>query len=280
MRGKKNAPNLTIDFQKLLRQKKWNAEKIGRLALYVALYDIVNHGKNYPIKAVEFYNQKLDMLEEEDNYEFTEYCEIWEPLPSAIYKLHNNAKNARYKFSTSISALTEAIKKIRNYNIIKNSKNIQSKEKNIVFSLIFDSPENMTIQNERITRDLIAALKMRRAINKLYKILSENYDEKILLLVGTFKNYYDEISVYETNRAELIKNNVTYFNKPIIHILPHINITKTEIETKIVIDTRRRLRRPIGEYDPAPDLANIDFYLGDLFDGHRRIITDNPINNI
>ena len=143
---------------------------------------------------------------------------------------------------------------------------------------MFDAPEALTAYNKKHAQNVTAALKMRRAVNKLYKILAENYDEKILLLAGRFENYYDEIKVYETARAELIANNTAYFDAPIINILPHIDITKTEIEKKIIIETRRKLRRPIVDYEPAPDLLNIDFYLGDLIDGHPRIITDNPID--
>lgn len=268
MRGKKNAPDLTINFPKLIRQRKWTAEKAGRLNLYITLWDITKHGQDFPYDAIDVCKQKIDML---DDYEKTQYFTIWEPLSDAMYKLQNNISATNYKFFTSISFLTESVPMIDAFNLLKNEKEIPTEKKEPVFKLMFIDPERIRRRNNFSIQDAIAALKARRAVNTMYEILADVYDEKILLLVSDMADYQKAITKYEKSRDRLITNNMRYYNMPASEILPPIDVTKTQIDKRITVEVKSKLRQPLySEYAATGDLANIEFYLGDLIDGHAR----------
>ena len=213
-----------IDLDKLLRQKKWNAEKLGQLIIAMGINDIKYNETGHMSAVLEKIRKEIPKLTKEEREVYQEYATVY----TLLYVIQKDIKLGDIEFWHGISNLCDLGFEIEAYTIFgQEGKNIIELKK-----------ENGTIDNTKLEETINKYVQLTQegfkrvfAVYSILSILAIIYSPHIKEIEVDLSPYREQLEKYNFARVEMVKSNHKAAKEKIAALFPEITpIINHELE--------------------------------------------------
>lgn len=204
-----------IDLDKLLRQKKWNAEKLGQLIIAMGVNDIKYNETGHMSTVLEKIRKETPKLTKEEREVYQEYATVY----TLLYIIQKDIKLGDIEFWHGISKLCDLGFEIEAYTIFgQEGKNIAELKK-----------ENGTIDNAKLEETINTYVQLTQegfkrvfAVYSILSLLAIIYSPHIKEIEVDLSPYKEQLKKYNIARVEMAMSNQKVVKEKIATLFPEI----------------------------------------------------------